>query len=97
MRLALGVVLLLLGACGSEPAVQTITGVVIDIDARNITDVESFTIKAGDKTYVIHIDPAKEYDFPVSHLSSHRAGAEPVRVEVEERDGQLVASTISDA
>ena len=88
----------MLGACGgSQPGVQTITGVMIDIDARTITDVESFTVKDGDKTYVIHIDPTNEYDFPVSHLSAHRAGADPVRVEVEERDGQLVANAISDA
>ena len=59
--------------------------------------VESFVVKDGEETYRIHVDHDITYDFPLAHLSSHRAGAEPVRVEVERRENKLYATSISDA
>jgi|SRR5680860_1101479 len=86
-------------ACGSSeaPGTQEIVGVVISIDSGSgFGDVESFSIKDGDQEFEIFIDPDAAYAFPLAHLNSHRAGAEPVRVEVETRDGKLVAVSIDD-
>lgn len=87
-------------ACsGSAPdgPPSRLTGVVVGIEARGVTEVDSFTLKAGDETYEIHIDPDRGYGFPPSHLNAHRAGAEPVTVRVSERDGRLIALSIRDA
>ncbi len=59
-------------------------------------EIEGFTIKDGDQEFEILIDPDAAYAFPLAHLNSHRAGAEPVRVEAETRDGKLVAVSIDD-
>lgn len=87
--------------CGdAEPIRQSqeIEGLVVEISTGDgFGEVESFTIKDGAKQFVIHVDPQATYDFPLGHLNSHRAGAEPVRVEAESRDGKLVAVSISDA
>jgi hypothetical protein len=72
--------------------------VVTSIDAgQGFGAVESFVIRDGEETYRIYVDREITYDFPLAHLSSHRAGAEPVRVEVERRDNKLYATSISDA
>jgi len=95
------VIILATGGCaGSNGAVRTqrIEGVVIEIRAGDrLGDIESFTVKDGKEQFVIHVDPHAKYDFPLGHLNAHRAGAEPVRVDVESRDGKLVAVSISDA
>ncbi|MGH2754688.1 MAG: hypothetical protein ACRDLB_09650 [Actinomycetota bacterium] len=97
MRKLLPLLLLVFLACGSDDAGRSLTGVVIDIESSSLTEIESFTLKDLDKTYEIYIDPGRTYDFPLPHLSAHRAGADPVAVEVEERNGRLVALEISDA
>lgn len=103
MRLPLATVLglaLLLGACGSNdsPGTQEKVGVVIDIQTGNgFDEVESFTVKDGSEEFEIFVDPDISYAFPLAHLNSHRAGAEPVRVKAETRKGKLVAVEIGDA
>ena len=97
---ALVVTVLVVSACGSSeaPGTQEIVGVVIRIDSGSgFGDVESFTVKQGDQEFAIFVDPDVTYDFPLAHLNSHRAGAEPVRVEAETREGKLVATSIGDA
>lgn len=59
--------------------------------------VRSFVVKDGEATYRIYVDPDVTYDFPLAHLSSHKAGAEPVRVEIQRRGDKLYATSISDA
>lgn len=73
-------------------------GVVIDIQTGSgFGEVESFTVKEGSEEHEIFVDPDATYDFPLAHLNSHRVGAEPVSVEAELREGDLVAVAISDA
>ncbi len=107
MRFLIAAVFVFLAACSNAdptpPAAaptpttpRTVTGVVVDIESRALNEVDSFTLKDGDETYEIFIDPAREYGFPLSHLNAHQTGGEPVAVDVEERDGRLVALTISD-
>lgn len=91
----------LVSACGSSeraPGTREIVGVVINIDTGSgFGEVESFTVKEGDHEFEIFVDPSATYEFPLAHLNSHRAGAEPVRVEAQTRDGKLVAISIGDA
>lgn len=91
-----------LAACSSgapkSDEVRTITGVITSIDTGDgFGEVDSFEIKDGDEIVLIYVDPDAVYDFPMAHLNAHRAGAEPVRVEAESRDGKLIAVSISDA
>jgi hypothetical protein len=91
---------LLAPACGDGDDVaapDAVTGVVVEIEAQGLDDVRSFTVKDGDELYDISIDPDIDYGFNLGHLNEHRATAEPVRVELEERGDQLVALSIEDA
>lgn len=103
MRQSLAILLGLvfaLGACASEVSdgSQEIVGLVVDIQTgTGFGEVKSFTVKEGAEEFEIFPDPGVTYDFPLAHLNAHRAGAEPVRVEAEIRDGKLVALAISDA
>jgi hypothetical protein len=62
--------LLVLGAaysgcnCGSPSSRPAIVGVVIDVEAARLGEVESFTLKRGDDTMRIFIDPGASYSFP---------------------------------
>jgi hypothetical protein len=74
-----------------------LTGVVLSVEARSITNVVSFTLTSEDRRYRVFIDPDVRYDFAPGHLREHVLSGEPVRVEVEERDGRLFATALSDA
>jgi hypothetical protein len=78
-------------------APQELTGPIIDIDSESLGDVRSFTLKSGDQTYEILIDPHVDYGFALSHLNEHRLNGAPVRVELLERGGRLFAQSIVDA
>lgn len=101
VRLAAVAFLVLLGACGdSGPgsgAPEEVTGVIVDIESEGIGEVTSFELKDGDELYTIRIDPEVEYNFDLGHLHEHLQGSEPVRVDLESRDGFLFATTIEDA
>ncbi|MGH2748272.1 MAG: hypothetical protein ACRDKB_10150 [Actinomycetota bacterium] len=91
---------LLVPACDGgddADAPAEVTGVVVEIDSRGLGDVRGFTVRDGDEVYEISIDPNIDYGFNLGHLNEHRATAEPVRVELEERGDQLVARSIEDA
>ena len=79
-------------------APEAITGVVTTIESgQGFGAVRSFVVKDGEDTHRIYVDPDVTYAFPLAHLSSHKAGAEPVRVEIQRRDDKLYATSISDA
>ena len=73
-----------------------ITGVVVAIESRGLNEVESFTVKAGERRVKILVDPDTEFAFTPSHLNEHRATAEPVAVEVDRRNGDVVALSVQD-
>lgn len=75
-----------------------ITGVVTTIESgQGFGAVRSFVVKDGQDSYRVYVDRDITYDFPLAHLNSHKAGAEPVRVEVERRENKLYATSIADA
>ena len=89
-------------ACGSdeptsEGAARTITGVIVEIDARTIEEVESFTLLNRGREYLIRVDEQTEFAFPPGHLNEHRTTAEPVEVVTEKLDDGLYARTVEDA
>lgn len=93
------VMVLTAAACGGLQGEKTreVVGLVVDIrTGSGFGEVESFTVKDGSEVFEIFVDPGATYDFPLAHLNSHRAGAEPVRVEVMTQDGRLVATAIGD-
>jgi len=88
-----------LSGCGSETGEtgRTESGVVLAVDARSLADVHAFTLKTEDETLEIHVDRTIDYSFPPSHLRNHALSGEPVRVELEERHGDLYALEMEDA
>lgn len=100
-RVALAGLLALCLACAADerqpgPRAEVV-GVVVDVQGAGLGEVESFSLKRGDRTLEIFIDPRADYSFPPAHLHDHLASSQPVRVETEERDGRLVALAIEDA
>ncbi|MDQ3987189.1 MAG: hypothetical protein M3280_11925 [Actinomycetota bacterium] len=103
--LTIAVVLLLTG-CGDGPSAEnskdrvpsTITGVVTDVDASGLTQVESFTVRTeADQTYEIFIADDADLGFPPAHLNEHRISGEPVEVQVDQRGDKLFATSVLDA
>ena len=73
-----------------------VTGVIVGIESRGLNEVESFTVKTGDRRVKILVDDDTEFSFTPSHLNEHRATGEPVAVKVDRRDGNLVALSVQD-
>ena len=80
-------------ACGDR---GTLTGVILDVESRSLTDVQAFTIRSQDEECEVFIDPDIDYGFPLPHLNDHKVAADPVIVDVEVRDDKLTALTIRD-
>jgi hypothetical protein len=87
-------------ACGSAsppPAPDAVTGLIVAIDRDDAGTIESFTVHQGGEPYEIRIRRGRDYGFDLEHLAEHRTGRLPVRVTLEERDGDLYAVRILDA
>jgi hypothetical protein len=87
-------------ACASRaaPAAPTeVTGLITALGRGADGGIESFTVRDGDRTFEIRIDPGRDYGFPLGHLEVHRATRAPVLVHVKRRDGALYAVEILDA
>jgi PBP1b-binding outer membrane lipoprotein LpoB len=105
LRLVLGalVALLVLGGCSDDPAEdagpapEEVTGPVTKVDSESLGEVTSFEVTQEGEVYVVLIDPEVNYGFALSHINEHLATGDPVRVGIDERDGQLYATEIADA
>ena len=95
--------LMVLGACSDDPAgdgqpaPEEITGPVTKVDSEALGEVTSFEVTQQGEVYVVLIDPEINYGFALSHINEHLASGDPVRVGLDERDGQLYATEIADA
>lgn len=95
----------ILGGCGDSGEVigvpegerRSVTGVLLEVDAETIDQIDGFKLKAGDETFDVLIADDVEYGFPLGHLQEHLQDALPVKVEIENRDGELYALSIDDA
>jgi hypothetical protein len=99
VKIALVSVLLLATGCSGDsgaPGSRTLTGVVTDIESTGLNEVTSFELRHDDETTTIYIDEELDYGFPLGHLNAHMTGAEPVRVETDDREGKLYALSIAD-
>lgn len=110
MRRRLALVLLSLalvgsacGGNGDEPEAQSseppsqLTGVIVDVDAKTLTEVKGFTLRSEGETYEILLAPEANLGFPPSHLNEHSISGDPVTVDLVTRDGRLYALSVADA
>ena len=84
------------GDAGATEAPGEITGVITEIESEGLDQVNSFVVKDGDDVYNVLIATDVDYGFPLGHLHEHRATGDPVRVELETRNGDLYALAIED-
>jgi uncharacterized protein (DUF2141 family) len=96
--LRLAVTALAVVSCTSEgaPAPSQVTGVITEVQ-RAQGEIAGFTVDAGAESYDIDIDPERDYGFDLEHLEDHRRTGDPVRVDLQDRNGRPVALTIVDA
>ena len=99
MRLAIVLAVpILLAACASEAEVPPeVTGSITAIERGDRGGITGFTVEAPGGVYDIRIDPGRDYGFPLEHLEEHRVQSLPVRVTLEDRDGEAYAVEILDA
>jgi hypothetical protein len=102
-RLVLVAVVFIHTACAGEPAVDdlrdppdVITGTVTEVNEEG-GEISSLVIEAEELALEVRIDPARDYGFDLNHLYEHMETEEPVRVPLEEKDGDLYAEAIEDA
>ena len=77
-----------------------VTGVVVAIEASGLEDVTGFTLRsdAGVTVGLRIAGPLENAaEFPLGHLGSHMASAEPVRVYFRRVGGALIVQRIEDA
>lgn len=97
---ALAVVFLVLAACGdsgSRPSVETVQGVVLEVNG-DLEAIESFVLRTDDGE-VIEVVPAPDGDFrfPLAHLHDHRRTLEPLSVGLDRSVNPPLAVAIRDA
>lgn len=93
--LALVVLLIAVAACGSDESGPSVTGQVIAVESRSITEFETLTVLDDD---------GKEWrfkgglfsGFTPSHLQEHMALGDPVRVWYVQEGDELRVTRIAD-
>ena len=96
---ALAALVAIAAAIAFAPTTSTVTGVVVSVDARSLTDVRSFTLrKPGGETMVFDLAALQNgTDFPPGHLSEHIANSVPVVVTYRVEGGVASAIRLEDA
>ena len=90
---------LLATACGSDE--RAVVGVIVDVQASSLAEVESFTLRTDDgELLTFRLAPeaprSGEEAFVASHLRSHASLAQRVQVVYREEDGELLAVRLKD-
>jgi len=97
---ALAGVLLVLAACGGSgdgPPVETVQGVVLEVDG-DLEGVESFVLRTDDGE-VLELVPSPDGDFrfPLAHLYDHLRTSEPLSVGLDRSADPPLAVSMRDA
>jgi len=81
------------------PARQTVVGVVVDVRATGLTNVQSFSIRTDDgRTVDFRVGSLESgTTFPPGHLAEHRVSLQPIRVTFVTDGSTLVAIRLEDA
>jgi hypothetical protein len=82
---------------GGDGTRSVIRGVVVEISSAGLDQINTFTVKSGDRSYRITVDESTDFAFNPSHLYQHRTTGEPVQVRVDRKGGSLVALSVDDA
>ena len=91
-------------ACASSSAAQptqSVRGVLIDVQARGLQQLDSFTLRSDDGQELTFV-PAPNFNEGQSHAMSpghmrqHMALADPVTVTYRDENGRLVALSATD-
>lgn len=100
MRSALVLLLTVAAGCSSSAqpraAPGQVSGLIVTIDRNQAGAIQAFTVEDGQRLRV-RIDPRREYGFDLEHLEEHRTDRLPVKVTLEQRNGDLYAVEILDA
>lgn len=98
----LAVVLLAIATAGpfAPPARQTVSGIVIKVEAVSAVEITAFTLRTADGRLLVfqlgRLDTGGD-TFPAVHLREHLATAEPVLVTATRDGNRLTAVRLEDA
>ncbi len=73
-----------------------LTGIVVSVEG-DLTSVRSFEVLSDGDRFVFEPAPDGDFAFPLPHLRDHLRTGEPIAVEYERVDGDLLAMRVSDA
>ena len=96
--------LLLVAACSPPQAAaqtQTVRGVLIDVQARGLQQLDSFTVRTDDGqeltfTPAPNFNQGESHAMTPGHMRQHMALADPVTVTYRDEGGRLVALSATD-
>ncbi len=93
--LVLTAALITFGACDNSDSQKSVTGQVIAVEARSITEFETLTLRDEDGV-TWEFTGGLFTGFTPSHLLEHKALGDPVRVWYDEIGGELRVKKIED-
>ena len=85
-----------LAACSDVGALKNVRGLLTDVQARSIIQVETLTIEEQGTGKQWTFQAEGDIGFTPSHLRAHMLQGEPVTVHYKERDGRLLAVQVAD-
>ncbi len=87
---------LLAASCSNSDALKNVRGLLTDVQARSISQVETLTVEeqGTGKQWMFQTDG--DIGPTPSHLRAHMLQGEPVTVHYMERDGRLLAVKVTD-
>ena len=99
LLVALAALAVVVAAVFGAPKDDTAEGIVLEVDARGLTDVRSVTLRTDEgQTLAFRLGTLENAAaFSPAHLLEHRATAEPVRVRYRTEGAERVAYRVEDA
>ena len=91
-------------SCGSDsdqdaaqPATGEVSGLILDLDARSLLELESVTLEdENGATWIFEAQGKRLAGFTPSHLREHMLLGEPVTVAFHRENGVLVLDDVTD-